>query len=121
MTDPWDYCQESEHTARKEHRCDECYRKILPGERYRRVWGIQVGEPTTIKTCAECNEAAAWYCQHCDFSDEGWVCSELHIEIAEQARLMKSFEGYRHVVRIRRNQAAYFKSLETVTDRQESK
>ena len=41
-------------TARKPHRCAECRREIMPGERYERYtgkweWGID-----TFKTCPDC-------------------------------------------------------------------
>lgn len=41
-------------TARKEHRCDECYRTIMPGEKYEYVSGIWDGRPESYKTCLDC-------------------------------------------------------------------
>lgn len=41
--------------ARKEHRCEECGRRIQPGERYERVRMITRGDgPWTCKTCLYC-------------------------------------------------------------------
>lgn len=41
-------------TARKEHRCHECHRKIQPGERYERVFGIWSGDTDVFNTCPHC-------------------------------------------------------------------
>lgn len=41
-------------TARKEHRCKECRRRIQPGERYERVFGIWGGDPDVYNTCPHC-------------------------------------------------------------------
>lgn len=41
-------------TARREHRCGECGRKIVPGERYERVAGLSVDGWYHAKTCAHC-------------------------------------------------------------------
>ena len=41
-------------TARKEHRCGECYRTIMPGEKYEYVSGIWEGRPDNYKTCMDC-------------------------------------------------------------------
>lgn len=40
--------------ARKQHRCEECGRAILPGERYENVHGKWEGAVSTLKTCANC-------------------------------------------------------------------
>lgn len=42
------------HTARKQHKCDECCRIILVGERYERVFGVWDGEVDRYKTCPRC-------------------------------------------------------------------
>lgn len=41
-------------TARKAHRCYECFKDILPGEKYEYVSGIWDGSPSTYKTCLDC-------------------------------------------------------------------
>lgn len=41
-------------TARKEHKCCECYKKIVPGEQYEYISGIWDGEPAAYKTCLDC-------------------------------------------------------------------
>jgi len=44
-------------TARKEHACSECRRKIAPGERYRLINGKWDGDFLTYKRCSHCNAA----------------------------------------------------------------
>lgn len=39
---------------RKPHKCEECRRRIRPGERYERVHGKWDGSVSTIKTCDHC-------------------------------------------------------------------
>ncbi len=46
--------QAADPKARKEHKCCECGRVILPGETYRRESGIWDGDPRRYKTCSEC-------------------------------------------------------------------
>jgi len=42
-------------TARKAHRCYECPRRILPGQRYERVTAMwERGDWQTIETCLKC-------------------------------------------------------------------
>ena len=40
--------------ARKPHKCYECSRAILPGERYERAVGVWAGEFAVFKTCSLC-------------------------------------------------------------------
>ena len=40
--------------ARKEHRCGDCYKQILPGMVYRSEFGLVDGEPYYMKTCYDC-------------------------------------------------------------------
>ena len=44
----------SDRKARKEHKCCECHRVILPGETYRYESGVWDGDPEDYKTCADC-------------------------------------------------------------------
>ena len=41
-------------TARKQHKCSECFRVIQSGERYEYVFGVWDGRPDRFKTCARC-------------------------------------------------------------------
>ena len=40
--------------ARKEHRCGECGRTIMPLERYENINGVWEGDFSTYKTCLDC-------------------------------------------------------------------
>lgn len=44
-------------TARKEHRCEECSRKILPGATYHHITGLFDGSWWSAKLCARCDRA----------------------------------------------------------------
>lgn len=44
-------------TARKDHRCSECRRRIRAGEKYKYVSGIWDGYPSSYKTCSRCQVA----------------------------------------------------------------
>jgi hypothetical protein len=46
--------RETDRTARKCHDCTECGETILPGERYREIWGVWYGHPTRYKQCMRC-------------------------------------------------------------------
>lgn len=52
--EPAQLYSETRPIARKEHKCCECGRKIRPGERYERVYGIWDNGPETYKTCVYC-------------------------------------------------------------------
>lgn len=47
-------CTEKIVTARKIHTCDECLRKIKPGEKYENVKGCWDGEWATFHICLDC-------------------------------------------------------------------
>jgi len=49
-----EFFREVLRTARKEHRCCECHRTILPGEKYEYVSGMWEGKFDTYKTCIDC-------------------------------------------------------------------
>lgn len=44
-------------TARKVHKCCECRRQIVVGEKYVYSSGIWSGDPSDFKQCALCNQA----------------------------------------------------------------
>lgn len=69
----------NERTARKEHKCDECGRKIAPGELYDVSSYVWEGEFHTNKACAHCGIARSWLTVHCG----GWVTEALHEELQE--------------------------------------
>ena len=64
LTDP------HEVKARKEHKCSNCERAILPGERYHTGCWIDremdnAGVLVTVKYCAHCRVAAGWLQKVC--------------------------------------------------------
>jgi len=48
------FCSEKIVTARKKHKCCECYRTINAGEKYEKVAGVWGGDFSTYKTCIDC-------------------------------------------------------------------
>lgn len=68
------YCEDGDHasvfestdvmSARESHACDECDRAILPGESYRRVWGVWDGEANTYRACCRCMVLEEWVKAH---------------------------------------------------------
>ena len=43
-------------TARKDHKCSECFGVIRKGETYHRISGVWEGTPETFKRCRVCHE-----------------------------------------------------------------
>jgi hypothetical protein len=44
----------TQRRARKQHKCCECRRPIMPGEKYEECSGIWDGEPNRYRTCSRC-------------------------------------------------------------------
>ena len=66
--------------ARKMHHCEECFRRIEPGETYHRTAGSWEGDFFTIKACGHCHvfrkyiDAADDSYRECYFGGAGaWV------------------------------------------------
>jgi len=72
--------------ARKQHKCCECGRAILPGERYESMSGKLDGEIERLKTCEHCASARDWLITHCG----GFVFTQVDEELREHFH-----EGYR--------------------------
>ncbi len=85
--------------TRKERQCDECGRKIAPGEKYKRsTWkdarDFEVGE-----ACEHCTSAMTWVMAHCGYEMSGG----LHDELLEHVEAKYSEDGIgRLVVGMRR-------------------
>jgi hypothetical protein len=76
--EPWKLYRVEMRTARKEHVCRECARKIAPGERYE--GGVGIGDGTwTLKTCAHCIRARQWLSRVC----EGWLHTMVYDDLVE--------------------------------------
>jgi hypothetical protein len=74
--------------ARKAHRCEECRRVILPGERYARHSQKWEGDVSSWPTCAQCDAWSSAFARAsrivCGCS--GHVVGEMWEQIAEFAR-----------------------------------
>lgn len=77
--------REETRKARKSHRCDECYRQILPGETYNWFTGYINGGFDVYKTCRHCQIAKDWLKKECS----GYVFTLVQEDIVEHFR-----EGY---------------------------
>lgn len=91
---------EREYTARKQWRCTECERDILPGERYHYNFQVVDGQPDEYRWCAHCGVGLKWLGVVC----RGW----LFYATTEDLRQHMGVDGYpwvalgRHVVGRRR-------------------
>jgi len=64
--EPYTVSKRETRTARKEHRCHECGRKVHAGEQYLHVRGMQDGGYWhTYRACRHCAAAAEWLSVHC--------------------------------------------------------
>lgn len=52
------YLDSGTRTARKAHRCDQCFHKIEPGNRYHYSTAADAGTVSTFKTCVPCGDLA---------------------------------------------------------------
>lgn len=86
--------------ARKGHDCDECGRRIAPGEVYHRVSGISEGDCLySNKACAHCCAAQDWLVAQCGGYVFTLVLDDLRDHLAElvapgyQIRLLRLIIG----------------------------
>lgn len=96
-----DYCDARDrvHTtthrrARKQHKCEECGRRIEAGERYRYTSGIDSdGFAFSHKLCSHCDVVAEWLVVNCG----GWVRGgdELYEDIRSHGEDCRRFDLYR--------------------------
>lgn len=86
--------------ARKQHRCQECWRLIEPGENYERVFMAYDGTAYTSKTCQHCVGARKLLIKHCDGFLHESVLEDLQNHISEA--LPWSMQAARFVVAMRR-------------------
>lgn len=77
--------RKSEHTARKEHKCYECGRKIRTGERYERVFAIWDGDANSIATCPHCIAIREWVTAHvpCSCWSHGNMLEEIRYDVEQ--------------------------------------
>lgn len=89
MIDGADCCYDrvstsKDRVARKKHKCHECGRLIVPGERYKHSHGIDSeGSAYVYKVCSHCMVGASWLSENCG----GWlrygIREDLHEHVAE--------------------------------------
>lgn len=84
-----DYCDERfsvywkrwNVTARKEHSCDECNRKIAKGEKYLYAFGVYDGNGDSYHTCSHCAVAVKWLTDNCGGFLHGGVLEDIEEHI----------------------------------------
>lgn len=100
--EPCDVWIETAHRARKEHKCEECYRMIMPGEMYRRIFMVSDGHARTSKMCAHCTKAAGLLVEQCGGYAAGGVLEDLTQHCEWLNEYQWSRQAARHVVAMRR-------------------
>jgi hypothetical protein len=100
--DPTDFHKTEARTARKEHRCYECSRKIAPGERYQRTTALFGGSFDHHATCAHCAAAESWLLKHCGGLLWGAVADDLAEHFEEEPEYRRLDGLGRLVVGIKR-------------------
>jgi len=78
------FYSEKTRKAKKIHKCGECHREILPGEKYLYCCGTW-DNFTQHKICSHCRVGAEWLNQECG----GYIFTEIAEELWEHAQ-----EGY---------------------------
>lgn len=65
--------RDQDRTARKQHRCEECSRKIEPGQRYSIFAGTFERDFFSMKFCSRCTKARRWL----GTRGHGWQAGEI--------------------------------------------
>jgi hypothetical protein len=90
--------------AKKNHRCDECGRTILAGEKYEYVSAVWEGDFSTCKTCDKCLELRQYTKAHvpCFCWQHGNVIQDAIDTLQEYAHEAPGllFGGYRRYLAI---------------------
>lgn len=75
----WRVYRTQDRRARRDHRCEECDRRIATGERYHHAVGLLDGDWYTMRCCAHCRAAAEWLVVVCG----GYIHSAVLEELRE--------------------------------------
>jgi len=95
-----DFASEKMLTARKEHKCTECGRAILPGEKYEKLSGRWGYEFEVFKTCADCLSVKDNL--FCNFMHGMmWECVQEEIKSTGGDGIAKNLAGLTPVARAR--------------------
>lgn len=99
----WKVFRSEWRTARKQHACYDCGRKIEPGERYYFATGISNDDWRrwdTYRECAHCQYAAKWLLAECGGYLFGGILEDL--EEHWDGELMRDLHIGRAIVGLRR-------------------
>jgi hypothetical protein len=66
-----DFQTETTPTARRKHRCEECWGHIHPGEQYQRIAGCWDGSMGSFKTCMPCVAIRDWAVKQPEWCGDG--------------------------------------------------
>lgn len=78
-----DIYQSEIRTARKEWQCDECGRKIKPGEPYHKASMLYERHWSDWRICRHCRVAAAWLIENCGGFLHAGVLEDLYEHASE--------------------------------------
>lgn len=115
-----DFSTDSIVSARKLHRCSECFGGIKPGEKYERVFVVYDGYADTYKTCLHCKSARDWLTSETDWPNDvdgeghSYFYTMLREHLMEQAHggdRKFAFKTYRHIVAMDKRRKAYVESV----------
>lgn len=93
-----DFQTETTPTARKQHKCGECYSLIEPGQKYQLVSGCWDGRMDSCKTCMPCLEARVWAVAQPEWMGDGehlYYFGRLDEDLADLAQEIRSQDGRR--------------------------
>lgn len=74
---------ENFRVARKYHRCSECGRAILSGQRYKTTFGVWVGDAKSYKTCPSCISILDLV--QSKYANFSWALGDLISEVRDMA------------------------------------
>jgi hypothetical protein len=113
-----DFQTESTPTARKQHRCGECYGAIEPSQQYQLVSGSWDGCMGSFKTCMPCVEARTWAIAQPEWMGDGehlYYFGRLDEDLADLAPEIRSQDGRRfHTYRLQSLMARRRKSVQAL-------
>ncbi len=99
-----DFQTETTPTARKQHKCGECYGIIQLGQKYQLVSGSWEGDMCSFKTCMPCVEARTWAIAQPEWMGDGehlYYFGRLDEDLADLAPEIYSQDGRRfHTYRL---------------------
>lgn len=91
--DPNELSFSAKRRARKEHKCSECRRTILPGESYQLNKALFDGCWNVNKVCSHCQVATEWLILNC----HGYVTDMVREDIQEHIDEYRTV--YKHTIR----------------------